>query len=60
MSLRLREEVQAGLRRGDGELNLLWLPSCLKSVEPSALRRSRDAVFCVGHVRTTFRRQGVD
>jgi hypothetical protein len=29
VSLRLREEVQAVLRRGDGELNLLWLPSCL-------------------------------
>ena len=33
MPLRFREEVQVVLRRGDGELNLFWLASCLESLE---------------------------
>ena len=41
VSLRLREEVQAVLRRGDCELSALWLHLCLESPEP------RRAIICV-------------
>jgi hypothetical protein len=37
--LRLWEEVQAVLRRGDGELKLSWLPSLLFRHVPQTIRR---------------------
>ena len=38
----------SGAALGDSELKLLWLPFCMKSVESSAKRSSRESVFRVG------------